>query len=190
MTRKAGHVREKMRAWSKAHGSTKSAARKPRKARKPATKAHVPETFFGYTDIIWSAVPGDHWAHFTGTEPSLSRVVLKKPGWMRHSAYGWGPTKAAAAANLKERRGVAATRFKKGEELHITATGWKKGPEVSWTAYGDFDRRIKTGTWGEVRDFLRAAISRIGGTDAVFFETIELDGKKDGAPIYSLGLGS
>ena len=140
---------------------------------------HVPETFFGYDDIIWSAVPSKVWAHYFPNEPAVDHVILRAPGWLRHSSYGFGDTKAAATADLKKRRGQSLTRVQqKGKGAY------------SWTAYYDYEMPMQTGTWGEVRQFLRDAISNIGGTDHVFLETAEKEGEKDSLPIYSLGLGS
>ena len=144
-------------------------------------KERIPETFFGYTDIIWSAVPSPLWTRRFRSEPAPNQAILRPPGWLRHTSYGFGATKAAAAADLKERRKQKATRFKKhsGGDRHFR-----------WTAYHDYDRKMKTGTWGEVRKFLRDAITRIGGTDHVFLETVEEEEPKRGLPVYSLGLGS
>jgi hypothetical protein len=141
---------------------------------------HIPVTFFGYTDIVWSAVPCGAWVK-QANEPEPGDEILGAPGWLRHTSYGFGATQAEAAADLLKRRGVTPSRFKEDGESQRA---------FRWTAFFDYDRKMEKGTWEEVRQFLRDAINNIGGTDHVFLETVEIEGERDGAPIYSLGLGS
>jgi hypothetical protein len=137
--------------------------------------SHVPVTFWGYDDIIWSPVGG-------GAEPSADKELIPPSSYIRFTVLAGGETEAEARAAMLSRHGAACTRV----EPH----SFEEGPEL-WFAYHDTYFSIEKGSWGEIKQALREIITEVGGTDKVFFEGIdESDELHDGAPVYVPSMGS